>query len=504
MLPTSYSDFHGGLNTKSQPYLIADDESRDLANVQGTVGGAIVKRNGLATFATPSAAMGSLYAFEQASPMVLVGAVGTTLVAISNGGVITTIKTGLSTARWEFVTAPVVGGQGPLFAVNGIDAPQQWSGTGLTANWTSVSGAIPPPNGKYCIYAGNQVFVAGVPGAPSTVYWSAIADPTNWDPASITGAGSVQLDPNDGQAITAIAKVGPYVLVAKPRKLWVIIDTATASIRRLSDQVGCVSHRSMVSGAEGTYFLSEDRGVFLTNGTTLSPISDKITPTILGVQPGLQGQAAGAYFNGHYYLSLPLFSGVNDTTLDYDASLQSWWKHTFGSNQMTTWHPGQVPGLYSAKPNAAILDHCFAPNVLVDNGVPFQWVWRGPWQSPSFYRRRLFPTPYYRKRLRQMRFDGQGTVDFSLAKDFALSESLIRPNIFGTTLAGGNWGGSGLWADADGTLWGAGPTIQRTRQFSLGVANAFSVVFSATSTTPDMVTSYVLILKDRTDLISTA
>lgn len=468
-------------------------------NIQGTLAGAIVKRNGLTTFATPASVLTSLFALESVAPSMLIGATGTTLVSVNTGGTVTAIKTGLtSNLRWEFVSAPVVSGQGPLYGVDGTDTPVQGNGSGTLGSWTNASGSVGVPNGKYCIYANNQVFITGVAATPSRVFWSALADPTNWDPASLTGAGFADFDPNDGQAITAIGRVGAYVLVAKPRKLWILVDPATATIRRLSDQIGCVAHRTMQSGPEGTYFLSEDRGIYLTNGSKLTSISDIIQPTIDMID-GQKTNAAAAYFNGHYYLSVAgSGSGANDTTLDWDTTLNSWWRHSFGSNQLVTWHPVSSAQLYSAKATAAIVDQCFVPGVTVDNGTPFTWRWRGPWQSPSYFRRRLFPTPYYKKRLRQVRFDGSGTVDFSLAKDFAVAESLIRQNVFATA-AGTNFGGSQPFGGQQ--PFGGASTISRDRVYSLGVANAFSMVFSATSNTADTVDSYLMILHDRKDLV---
>lgn len=501
--PTFYTNLSAGLNTRNAPYLLDEGlgplPSRDLSNVVSTLAGSIQKRSGLVTFASPATALTSLFPFESVSPVQMVGATGTTLISISTGGATASIKTALtSNLRWEFISAPVVSGQGGLYGINGTDVPQQWNGVAATtSNWTNASGGVAVPNGKYLIYAQNQAIISGVAATPSTVYWSAIADPTNWDPASLTGAGSVQLDPGDGQAITGIGRVGNYILATKPRKLFLITDLASGATRRLTDQVGCVAHRSIQSGPEGTYFLSEDRGVYLTNGTSLRPVSDQIQPTV-DLIDGQKTNAVGAYFNGHYYLSVAgAGSGSNDTTLDWDASLNSWWRHSFGSNQFAVWHPTASAQLYSAKSTAAIVDQCFVAGVNVDNGSPFTWRWAGPWQSPSFYRRRLFPTEYYRKRLRQVRFDGNGTVDFSLATDFAGAETLIGTNALaqaGTP----TWGGTGTWGDPS-VLWGGGPSVQAARFNSLGVAKAFSVVFSATSTSADTVNSYLLILHDRSD-----
>ena len=501
-LPFLYSDFHGGLNTLQAPYLLTDNEARDLSNVQGTTAGAIVKRNGLVTLASPSNTFTSLFPLESLGTLYLIGADSGAIYSVTSGGTVTSIKSSLSNARWEFCSAPVVSGQGPLFGMNGTDTPQQWTGSGSAANWTNASGAVAVPNGKYCLYANNQVFVAGVAANPSRVYWSAIADPTNWDPASLTGAGFMDFDPNDGQAITGLGRVGPYILVCKARKLWLLVDAATATARRLSDNVGCVAHRSIASGPEGTFFLSEDRGVYVTNGSKLTPISDKILPTVNGVSGTFKAQAAATLFNGHYHLSLPLSSSSNDTVLDYDTLLGSWWKHSFGSNQFAIWHPSGTAGLYSAKGTAAIVDQCFAANTFQDNGTNFTWTWRGPWQSPTFYRRRRFPTPYFRKRLRQVRFDGSGTVDFSIAKDFAGLETLVRANALAAA-SGGTFGASdgSVYGAVDGSMFGAA-SVQRTKILGgLGVANAFSIVFSATSNTADTVFSYTLLITDRRDLI---
>lgn len=508
-VPLYYTNFGLGLDTKASPYLLdmglGPLPSRDLSNINGSVAGAITKRNGLVTFASPATALTSVFASEATPTNALVGATGTTLVSVTTAGAVASIKTGLtSNLRWEFVSAPVVSSQGPVFGMNGTDTPQQWSGATAgtaTVAWTSASGGVAVPNGKYCIYANNQVFVSGVTATPSRVFWSAIADPTNWDPASLTGSGFEDFDPDDGEAITAIGVLGAYILVFKPRKMWLITNVATAATRRVSTSIGCVAHRSVASGAEGTYFVSEDRGVYVTNGTKITSISDVIQPTLDAVD-GQRSKASAVYFNGHYYLSVAgAGSAPNDTVLDWDESLNSWWRHSFGSNQFAIWHPtGPTAGIFSAKTTAAIVDQCFVKGVTVDNGTPFTWYWRGPWQSPSYFRRRLFPTQYYRKRLKQVRIDGSGTVDFSLAKDFAAVETLISPNML-ASLAGTNFGGSQPFGGPQ--PFGGASSIHRARVYSLGVANAFSMVFSATSTTADNVASYLMILHDRKDLVTT-
>ena len=502
-IPFNYQDFSGGFNSLTAPFLLNDTQARDVSNIQGTLAGAIVKRGGLTTFASPAATLTSLFPFEAVSPVMLVGAGGTALYSVDTGGTVTSIKTGLTSGkRWEFISAPSVAGQGQLYGMNGTDTPQQWSGTGSAADWTATDAGGSVPNGKYCLYHNNQVFVAGVAGSPSTVFWSGLADPTAWNPANINGSGSEQFDPGDGEAITGLGVVGPYVLVCKPRKLWILINPATGQSRQLSDNVGCPAHRSIAVGPEGTYFLAEDRGVYVTNGSALTPLTDQIQPTVDSIVD--RTVCSGAYFDAHYYLSCGIGGATADTTLDYDARLKSWWKHAFGSNQFVIWHPTGPSRLYSAKSTAAIVDRCFDPTSFQDNGSNFTWSWKGPWQSPSFYRRRQFPTPYFRKRMRQQRYSGTGNVDLYLAKDFADSESLIRQDLFNyvaALAAGGTFGGG------TGTFGGAGtfggqPAYAKALVGGMGgsgVANAFSIVFKGTNNYQGVVTMHTEMIRDRRD-----
>ena len=321
-IPLPLTDFSGGINTRDQPYLLDQSQARDLSNLQGTAAGALVKRTGCQTLATTSAAFTSLFALESTATSQLVGAAGTSLYSVSAAGTVTPIKTGLtSTASWEFASAPIASSQGPLYGMNGTDTPQQWSGSGSTGSWTATDSGGTVPNGKYCIYAQNQVFVTGVAANPSRVYWSGIADPTAWNPANLNGSGFMDFDPVDGEAITGIGTVGPYILVGKPSKLWVITNVATATARKVVSNVGITSHRSIVESREGTYFFGGDN-VYVTNGSTVKTISALIIPTLAAIQPGQYSQICGGYFNSHYYLSIPLTGLTNDTTLDFDAQAE--------------------------------------------------------------------------------------------------------------------------------------------------------------------------------------
>lgn len=500
-LPFQYNDFHGGLNTLDAPFLLTDNQARDLSNVQGTTAGAVTKRGGWQTLRATPHILDSLFAPVDGNALIAVDMVAGNILSITSwGGATATLKTGLTGGNsWEWVRGPVVGGQGPTYGMSGsTDTPQQWNEVaGTTTNWTATDAGGTVPNGQYCIYHQNQVYVAGTAANPSRLYWSGIADPTAWNPANLNGSGFMDFDPNDGQVITGIGIVGPYVAVFKETKTWILISAATATARKLSEQIGCTSHRSIAAGSEGTYFLGVGE-VYLTNGSKITPISDKVTPTIAGGT-----FTAGCYINRHYYLSGSV-SGAG-VTLDYDARLASWWKHSIAAGDWTIAQDNRVVGqpqlvALAANRNAAFVSQTFQPGVFQDNGANFTWIWRGPWQSPTFYRRRRFPTPYFRKRLRQVRVDGFGTVDFSVAKDFAGLESLWQANVFGYPSTVGTWADAGIFGDPN-SVFSPG-SVQRARFYSLGVANAFSMVFSATSNSADSIFEYTMMVTDRRDSVT--
>jgi hypothetical protein len=120
--------------------------------------------------------------------------------------------------------------------------------------------------------------VRAVADPGSTLVFSDIGNPRAWPAANV-----VQFDPNDGDSITGLGTIGPYLLVFKRRKTWVVTDLDTGANRRLSGDTGCAAGRSIVETPLGTFFLTQDKGVYLTNGSSLEPMSDVIRPTLDGI-----------------------------------------------------------------------------------------------------------------------------------------------------------------------------------------------------------------------------
>jgi hypothetical protein len=470
----SKADFHRGVNLGSAPYSLEDGEGRDARNFVSTVRGALRKRDGAQTLATVGTTLTSLFA--ALNPNFLIGAGGTVLYSISPAGVVTTIKTGMTNAnRWEWILAPANGGQGPLYGMNGVDN-QQWDGVAAsTSAWTAATGAL-PAGAKYLLYHGLRVWAAGMssyagvsdPG--STVVASNLANPRDWPAANV-----YQFDPNDGEAISGIGSIGPYVLVFKPSKMWLIYDLDIGANRRIGANVGAVAHRSIVETPFGTFFLGKDR-IYRTDGSAVKQVSDeRVQPLLDKITAGTRANAAAGFRNGRYYLSIPTSGGANDVTLDHDVQLDSWWPHTLAESQWASWEPSGSSFLYGAKGGSAIVDRAFVPGELQDNAAPFSCFWNSP-----FY---TFGDPLRKKRIRLLHFDGKGRIQISLARTFAKAAQLVADVNFAAA-------GDGVYGTNDGNLFGVNDLagifggavdVAEARVLTPGVARAWSVVVGNTT-----------------------
>lgn len=492
--PVVFDDFSGGVDLAAAPYKVALTKARDCLNVVTTDIGSIKKRNGFSSLAATAAALTSLFALNTSTKW-LIGATGTQLYKISTGGTVTSIKTGLTTGLpWEFVMAPISGGQGPLYGMNGTDTPQQWdAAAGSTSNWTASAGAV--PNGKYMVFAGNRIWVAGEAANPSRVYWSSLAatgapDPRNWDTTAPSDSGSVDLSPNDGEAITGIGTVGPNLIVFKPRKAFLITDLNEGGNRQISASIGCISHRSIVPSQYGTFFLSEDQGVMLTDGNQFQKISVPVQSTLDSVARSAIQNAAAILHNTNYYLSVQVGS-ANDTTLHYDLRNRSWWLHGRGVNQWAILDPTSNPILFAADAGSAAVHKAFLSGVTQDAGTDFSWEWTGPWLT--------YGEPHLVKRVREIRADGTGSFTLQVARSFSSSPDNLDETVWESM------GASGLFGPSDPDLYGgagtfgATPGVTERRYYTPGVGRAWSLKFSGTDALPSEIYSYMTAIDLRKD-----
>ncbi len=341
------------------------------------------------------------------------------------------------------------------------------------------------------------------------------ADPSQWPNTNV-----VRFDSADDMAISAIGTVGPYLLVFKEDKTWVIHDINTGANRRLSTNIGCCAPKSVIETPHGTFFLDRGSGVFLTNGSSVQEMSYNVRPTI--VNGGKLEQAAGAYYNNHYYLSFTQAGGTtNKRTLDYDLVLKSWWLHDLATPGWTVQPRESKERLYFLPTGVSKgLAEAFVEGIYTDLGV--NYVGNGlmgayfltNWESFAYYIfRHRVKAPMLKKRIRSIFFNGEGQIVPAVFKDFTQSETQLAAVVgneeqyevkIPTNFASGNeetWAeGEGKWAkELEGTeaIWGGETAVGQARIYSPGVAFNWSVGWGNNSAEPFVVDAFVYMAQFR-------
>lgn len=104
-----------------------------------------------------------------------------------------------------------------IISQTGADVPRSWDQT------TAQNLAGSPPNFAFCVTHKNRAWAAGVVTNPSTLYYSVEFDPEDW---TGSGSGSIQINPGDGDSITALASFKD--------ELWVFKGPYRGSIHRIT------------------------------------------------------------------------------------------------------------------------------------------------------------------------------------------------------------------------------------------------------------------------------
>ena len=365
------------------------------------------------------------------------------------------------------------------------------------------------PNGQYMTFFGNRIWMTGIKEDPSAVWFSELvsigeggsqADPSSWPNTNV-----VRFDASDGHEISGISPVGPYLAIFKSYKTWIVHDVNSGANRRLSDSVGCIANRSLVETQGGLFFLTADQGVYLTEGSKLHEMSYNVKPTILNINPAQRQNAAGAYFNNHYYLSFAFgTSNVANRTLDYDVQLKTWWLHDLTGNQWTPFEAvsGQ-PYLYAIPPGTKKgVVRAFVEGLYEDSGAVYPGenglsaFWLSAWEPFSYYIfRHRVKAPFLKKRVRAIHFDGEGSINPLVFKNFGAT-GLESPGVVGKeeqskpTLPVNFSQGETIYGNEDETqlfggetykgvemIFGGSAQVQDARVYAPGVGRVWSVGF---------------------------
>lgn len=166
-----------------------------------------------------------------------------------------------------------------IIAITGGTAPKSWDGT------TAQALAGSPPNFAFSVTHHNRVFAAGNPAAPHLLYYCDIADPENWTTGD---AGSIQIDPGDGDVITGLASNNTDLFIFKgPYKGSIHRLTGTSNsdfAKTIAVRgVGAVDQRSIFNINKDIGFLWSDGSVRMLSATDTYGDYIMSSPTV-GIQ----------------------------------------------------------------------------------------------------------------------------------------------------------------------------------------------------------------------------
>jgi hypothetical protein len=313
----------------------------DGLNVDLSTPGQIRTRPGHGTVAQASADYHALYPFygSSATPQIILGAAGNQLLAYDPAGTLLTSKTLTATATETSMVAQGIGGSTATtakrvyIATNGETKLQRFDGSKVFAATTVDTGRVlasQSPDNRLVI-GGYQSFGERVafsdPGAPETF-----------------GANNyVDLDPGDGERITAMGTFGNLLFVFKRNTYYVFhgnsVDGSGNPIfnfREVDTGVGCISPQGVTTGPDGLYFVHLT-GVYRTTGGAPVLVSGALNPLFnLGaVSPYYSGSTLSiaevgntptvlAMGNRKLYLSAYDSNVAAYRTFVYDFTVDAW------------------------------------------------------------------------------------------------------------------------------------------------------------------------------------
>lgn len=249
---------------------------------------------------------------------------------------------------------------------NGLDAPMTWAlfkqkvffaqkgfqfqggiaqpvfYDGATANiqeLTNASALLQPPSQPAIVLAassGSHLFFLGgnstVDSHGQGVSWSGFLDETLWNGGQNGGGSGNVLLRDDNDAITAGSIFGPFVLVFKPRSMYVGVFLGSPQFwqftRREEDR-GCVSHNTIGSFNNMRIWLGDDN-VYMFDGNTVQNMADKVLQRFVSqMNPAFAHRAFAVVdrYRRQYHLFLPLTGTSTILKLfTFDLSSGAWYE----------------------------------------------------------------------------------------------------------------------------------------------------------------------------------
>ena len=517
ILTTTTSDFRGGINYGADAFQYGDNEVADARNVDFDVRGGFQQRDAIRAWnvtgfgSVPTSIWGYL------------SSGGTGRVMVQRGVTVTQC----ATADGVFVNVGgITGSAGKMRAatVNDVCYMQRnaeatavkWDGTTVTTltdvavapSYTEygvpVSGTA--PKGRLVVAHNNMLFhgnlIENAASRPHRIRWS---HPVVHGGSTLAECYRVNdfidVNPGDGDAITALVSFAGQLMIFKDRTTWVLhgYDSDSFQLVQVSPALGAVSQEAVASADNGVYFFSWPQGLCFYDGTSVTNLFERMIALVEDKSVANAGNVTVGVVRDRVWVGLTLLDQVtNESTLVYDPRITSWTRYDAPCGAFLAYRLPLVAAQYFALNPAAgrVLElhgGALAQDRFTDVDLDIDsWV-RTTWQDlddPAVVKR-------WKRPLVVCDGDVASAVNVDIYKDYDASSSIGSFVILLDAAGVGSvWSdpsplatNGARWADTDGTgtavgFWGNADTGAQVVEKGgiLGTARSVALKFSNTTT----------------------
>jgi hypothetical protein len=303
------------------------------------------------------------------------------------------------------------------------------------------------PKGNILKVLNTRMFVAGVASTTQSLFYSRIADASNFtfsSPRNATDGGIINM-PEGGGGITGIAIDEEVMYVFKRNYIKSVTFTQDALdlpvVKPLkpfdgkSQTVGAVSQKSIFAGGNGIFFITPNNEIMNLSRVPdidypqVVPISDIIKPTTDNL---IWDSSAGVFWKNKAYFSAKTKGNTleaNDVVLIWNTAKNSWESPIVGLN-VSDWAIAKF-GL----DDELFFSHSIERNVYKvtnsrsDNGFGFASNWRS--------REETFGAPHFVKSIDMFYVEGYIDANTKINVSLLLDEDGYT-NVFSTVIDGAN------------------------------------------------------------------
>ena len=195
--------------------------------------------------------------------------------------------------------------------------------------------------GAYCLSPSGDTFTLYVSDKFDHTVCRVITDET-----STIDGGRFQLNDQAAGVITGLGRYGSVVMVFTGGRSYLFVGNQPSNFAlTFFSDVGCTSHRSIVSTRTQIMWLASD-GVYTWSGGAIERISEDVREIIEALTASEMSQASALIYDGRYHLFFPTFALV------YDLVSGAWTKNTnvkYRDTTISTYTTDSKPRLWGGR-----------------------------------------------------------------------------------------------------------------------------------------------------------